>query len=97
MTDNDTSPRGLTLQELALLELEAALEKHRREQGDADARHEGDSRASKQVWGLRKPGWRLPFNPWFMFDRRHPIVRRATVIGLSLLCLLYTSPSPRDS
>lgn len=87
MTDKDNSPRGLTLQEQALLELEAALERHRREQGEAEEPREGDSRARKRVWGLRKPGWRLPFNPWFMFDRRHPIMRRATVIGLGVLAV----------
>ena len=32
-------------------------------------------------WGLRMPGWRLPFNPWFMFDRRHPVVRKTTIAG----------------
>lgn len=88
MTDKDTSPRGLTLQEVALLELEAALERHRREQGEPDTRREGDARTGKRIWGLRKPGWRLPFNPWFMFDRRHPIMRKASVIGIGVIAVI---------
>ena len=32
--------------------------------------------------GLRTPGWRLPFNPWFMFDRRHPVVRKTTIAAV---------------
>jgi hypothetical protein len=86
MTDKDTSPRGLTLQELALLELEAALEKHRREQGESAPSGDGGSR--RRVWGLRQPGWRLPFNPWFMFDRRHPVIRRITVIALAAVAVV---------
>ena len=88
MTDKDTSPRGLTLQEVALLELEAALEKHRREQGESDAQREGDARTRRRVWGLRKPGWRLPFNPWFLFDRRHPVMRRITVIAAGVFAVV---------
>jgi hypothetical protein len=34
------------------------------------------------------PGWRLPFNPWFMFDRRHPVVRKATIAGGAVLAVL---------
>ena len=90
MTDKDTSPRGLTLQEVALLELEAALEKHRREQGESDAQREGDARTRRRVWGLRKPGWRLPFNPWFLFDRRHPVMRRITVIAAGVFAVVAT-------
>jgi hypothetical protein len=75
MTDKDSSPHIAALQDL-----EAALDAHRRTQGDADpsARASPEPRGARS-WGLRRPGWRLPFNPWFMFDRRHPVVRRVTI------------------
>ena len=37
------------------------------------------ARTERRKFGLRHPGWRLPFNPWFMFDRRHPVMRRLTI------------------
>src|SRR3954471_15797396 len=93
MTDKDSS-----LHVAALQELEAALDAHRRTQAEAGASARADD--AKQLtrhawiarpWGLRMPGWRLPFNPWFMFDRRHPVVRKTTmaggaVLGVLLLC-----------
>ena len=39
-------------------------------------------------WGLRTAGWRLPFNPWFMFDRRHPVVRKTTIVATATLLVL---------
>src|SRR6478735_3660587 len=91
MTDKDSS-----LHVAALQALEAALDAHRRTQAGAGASMRPDAAEQRsrrawplpRLWGLRKPGWRLPFNPWFMFDRRHPVMRRATVIGLSLLAVV---------
>jgi hypothetical protein len=95
MTDKDSSLRIAALQEL-----EAALDAHRRTQAQAGAPARAadapsaspDGRAPevadprpKRRWGLRSPGWRLPFNPWFLFDRRHPVLRRTTVgAGIAL-------------
>jgi len=93
MTDKDSSPHIAALQEL-----EAALDAHRRTQAEARASARADvaGRLPRRAWmtrpwGLRMPGWRLPFNPWFMFDRRHPVVRKAAlvtgaVVGVLLLC-----------
>ena len=94
MTDKDSSPHIAALQEL-----EAALDAHRRTQAEAGAAarvDDGEQRLPRRAWvarpwGLRMPGWRLPFNPWFMFDRRHPVVRRTTIIagavvGVLLIC-----------
>ena len=73
MTDKDSSPRIAALQEL-----EAALDEHRRTQAEAGAsRACGRARSRPVVGGAcGKPGWRLPFNPWFLFDRRHPVMRK---------------------
>ena len=85
MTDKDNSPHIAALQEL-----EAALDEHRRTQAVAGASTRADAKKPPRrewvarEWGLRAPGWRLPFNPWFLFDRRHPVVRRATIIGGSV-------------
>ena len=83
MTDQDSSPHIAALQEL-----EAALDAHRRTQAGAGAfvRAQPPKRRAarswlRRRWGLRKPGWRLPFNPWFMFDRRHPVMRRTTFVA----------------
>src|SRR3569833_1775596 len=76
MTDKDNSPHLAALQDL-----EAALDAHRRTQGDAGA--PARARRSRR-WGPRRPGWRLPFNPWFMFDRRHPVMRRTTIVAGSI-------------
>src|SRR3954471_9579736 len=90
MTDKDSS-----LHVAALQELEAALDAHRRTQAEAGASARADD--AKQLtrhawiarpWGLRMPGWRLPFNPWFMFDRRHPVVRKTTIAGGAVLGVL---------
>jgi hypothetical protein len=90
MTDKTNSPHVAALQEL-----EAALDAHRRTQADAGvlARADTGKQAPRRAWiarpwGLRKPGWRLPFNPWFMFDRRHPVVRTTTIIGCSVLAVV---------
>ena len=69
MTDKDSSPRIAALQEL-----EAALDEHRRAQAQL-ASPSAENETPFRIWGLRRPGWRLPFNPWFPFDRRHPVVR----------------------
>src|ERR1043165_5666177 len=90
MTDKDSS-----LHIAALQELEAALDAHRRAQGEARASAGADSaeRLPRRAWvarpwGLRTPGWRLPFNPWFIFDRRHPVVRKTTIVGGAILGVL---------
>src|SRR5262245_27344107 len=80
MTDKYSSPRSAALQEL-----EAALMAHRRmavEPGEA-ARLE-DAARKRRVWGLRRGGWRLPFNPWFPFDRRHPVMRKLTLVLIAV-------------
>src|SRR4051812_30404951 len=83
MTDKDNSPHIAALQEL-----EAALDAHRRTQQGAGepARAQRTSKPARRAWdarqwGLRRPGWRLPFNPWFMFDRRHPVMRKTTIVA----------------
>src|SRR4029078_1965489 len=65
----------------ALQELEAALLAHRRMAADsgAAARSE-DAVPARRRWGLRADGWRLPFNPWFPFDRRPPVRRKLTLV-----------------
>src|SRR5947208_15099474 len=91
MTDKDS-----TLHIAALQELEAALDAHRRTQAEAGASARADDGAKRltrrawvaRPWGLRMPGWRLPFNPWFMFDRRHPVVRKTTMVGGVVLGVL---------
>ena len=84
MTDKDSSPHIAALQEL-----EAALDAHRRTQAGAGASARADAAKNppRRAWiatpmGLRKPGWRLPFNPWFMFDRKHPVVRKTTIAAI---------------
>src|SRR6201999_4255953 len=43
---------------------------------------------TSRPWGMRRPGWRLPFNPWFLFDRRHPVVRKTTIAGAVVMALV---------
>jgi uncharacterized protein DUF3971 len=76
MTDKYSSSHSAALQEL-----EAALLAHRRMAADsgAAARSE-DAVPARRRWGLRPDGWRLPFNPWFPFDRRHPVMRKLTLV-----------------
>ena len=99
MTDDNSSPHIAALQEL-----EAALDAHRRVQanghGPARAHEPGSQAPSSQatkgrregdapgLFGLRRPGWRLPFNPWFMFDRRHPVMRKTTIAAGSALAVV---------
>ena len=90
MTDQDSSPHIAALQEL-----QAALDAHRRTQEPAGARPAVPGGGSLirallglREWGLRAPGWRLPFNPWFMFDRRHPVVRMASFVAGGLVLLV---------
>jgi len=90
MTEKDSS-----LHIAALQELEAALDAHRRTQAEAgaSARASDATRLPRRAWvarpwGLRTPGWRLPFNPWFIFDRRHPVVRKTTIVGGAILGVL---------
>ena len=90
MTDKDSSPHLA-----ALLELESALDAHRRTQAGAGAFPRADAAKRprrrawiSRLWGLRKPGWRLPFNPWFMFDRGHPVVRRTTITAIAVAAVL---------
>jgi hypothetical protein len=77
MTDQNSSPRSSALQEL-----EEALERHRRQQRADAGATPSEPNAERRMFGLRHPGWRLPFNPWFMFERRHPVVRRITVVTM---------------
>src|SRR3954462_6741130 len=85
MTDQDSSPHIA-----ALRELEAALAAHRRTQAAAGALVRVQSPKPRRRswiarrWGLRQPGWGLPFNPWFMFDRRHPVVRKTTIVAAAV-------------
>ena len=37
------------------------------------------SNPGRRSWSLRKPEWRFPFNPWFLIDRRHPVMRKVTI------------------
>ena len=96
MTDKTTSPRITALQEL-----EAALDEHRRAQPNAcdaqphasaqplaDADPPPNDPEQSRRWGLRRPGWRLPFNLWSPFDRRHPVVRGLTIGVLALFVLV---------
>ena len=89
MTEKDS-----TLHIAALQELEAALDAHRRTQAGASARPGdapgGTSRSPRRVWmarkwGLRRLGWRLPFNPWFMFDRRQLFVGAALIVLIEIV------------
>ena len=76
MTDQNNSPRGNMLREL-----EKTLDRYRRDPADHGAAASAPE-AEHHKFGLRYPGWRLPFNPWFMFDRRHPVVRKVTVVAI---------------
>ncbi len=108
MTDQNNSPRiG------ALEEMEAALERHRREQAAADGVSTPEPPVERRKFGssmprfrlprfriprfrvprlrlpnLRLASWRLPFNPLFMFDRRHPVVRRVTIGIVACIAVL---------
>jgi hypothetical protein len=108
MTDQNNSPRiG------ALEEMEAALERHRREQAAADGVRTPEPPVERRKFGssmprfrlprfriprfrvprlrlpnLRLASWRLPFNPLFMFDRRHPVVRRVTIGIVACIAVL---------
>jgi hypothetical protein len=86
MTDQNSSPHVS-----ALRELEAALEAHRRTQAVAGAStHAAAPDLAARFWGIRIPAWRLPFDPFFLFDRRHPFVRNATIAiaGVAALVLI---------
>ena len=83
MTDKDISPRTMALQEL-----EAALDRHRRAQATEPAPETERASEPERPWAFRPAGWRLPFNPWFMFDRRHPVVRTVTVITVVVVGVL---------
>ena len=86
MTDQNNSPRIGALQEM-----EAALELHRRGRPPTGV-SVPEPQLSAASFGLRLSGWRLPFNPWFMFDRRHPVVRRVTIgIAASIAVLTVIS------
>jgi hypothetical protein len=93
MTDQTNSPRTSALQELAV-----ALDQHRLEQTDGgsrvrapenapahdDALASEDASAAARVRALRRWQWRLPFNPWFMFERRHPLLRRVALAAVAV-------------
>src|SRR5688572_8588145 len=81
MTDENNSPRGAALQEL-----EDALQRHRR-QDAVNAGTGSEPGSERREFGLRPAGWRLPFNPWFMFDRRHPVIRRITLIVTAVVAV----------
>ena len=90
MTDKDSSPHLA-----ALRELELALDAHRRTQAAAGAFPRADAAKGprrgawmSRLWGPRQPGWRLPFNPGFMLDREHPVLRRTTITVIAVAALL---------
>ena len=83
MTDQDNSPRSAALQEL-----EAALDRYRRAQGDAGARPRPKRFLAGYRWGLPRPNWQMPFNLRSPFDRRHPVVRWISISLASLVVLL---------
>ncbi len=84
MTDQHNSPRTAALQEL-----EATLD-HWRAQGDASARPRPEAfLKERRSEPPPKPRWRLPFNPWIVFDLRHRVVRRLALgIGTLMVLLL---------
>jgi hypothetical protein len=99
MSDNNSSPHKVTLQELQ--KLEAALDKHRRAQAAAEQRGGVDQTAvghALQTEQAHRPGaarrsifaralqW-LSFNPWVLFNRRHPLVRKLS-IGVAAVMLV---------
>jgi hypothetical protein len=83
MTDEHSSPHIA-----ALHQLEAALDAHRRTQGEAPASAGDSDPLPDRRYGLRRPGWRLPFNPWFLFDRRHPVLRWTTIAAAAVVALV---------
>jgi hypothetical protein len=89
MTDKDSSPHIAALQEL-----EAALDAHRRTQAGAGAFAHADAakKSPRRSWIARSwaPGWRLSFNPGFMFDRKHPVVRK-TMIGAVIVAAVVVA------
>jgi hypothetical protein len=95
MKDKDSIPHIAALQEL-----EAALDAHRRNQagacGPAGASKQilGKRILRQRIlgrWALPrfawKSNWRLPFNLWLLFDRRHPLMRRLA-IGVAAIFVL---------
>jgi len=84
MKDKNSSPHIAALQEM-----EAALDEHRHAQADAPALSHADAPGlTGGPWGLLNRGWRLPFNPWFLFDRRHPVIRKFAVVLAALIVLV---------
>jgi hypothetical protein len=90
MTDKDSSPHIAALQEL-----EAALDAHRRTQAGAGAHARANALKKSprrawfaRSWNFRKLHWRLPFNPWVMFDRGHPVVRKATIAAIAVAAVM---------
>ena len=84
MTDQLNSPRSDKLREL-----EDALNRHHVEPSGGGADFgSSEPPVERRRFGLRSPGLRLPFNPWFMFDRRHPVVRWVTLGAASALAVI---------
>ena len=83
MTDKNNSPRITALQEL-----EAAVDEHRRGQAEAGAAPDIDMAPPHRFWRLRAGGWRLPFNLWSPFGRRHPVVRRIAIGVTAVLVMV---------
>jgi hypothetical protein len=76
MTDQNSSPHITALQEL-----EAAVEAHRRAQAGAGASaHAATPDLATRFWGIPMPALRLSFDPFFLFNRRHPLVRNAAIV-----------------
>ncbi|MEA2915262.1 MAG: hypothetical protein QOJ15_7343, partial [Bradyrhizobium sp.] len=93
MTDKDSSPHIAALQEL-----EAALDAHRLTQAGAGAFAHADAAKKSprrtwiaRRWALRKPLRRLPFNPWFMFDRKRPVVRKTTITAVIVAAVVLAA------
>jgi hypothetical protein len=84
MTDQPNSPRRAALQEL-----EAAWEQHRRDQTGCPASEAAPPEERRSPLGWR--GWRLPFNPWFLLDRRHPVIRGVSIAIAAVIALFVIS------
>ena len=89
MTDKDSSPRSAGASGIG--SGTGIAQRRRRAAGASTARPKrrasGSTRAPElnAPGACRKPGWRLPFNPWFMFDRRHPWCARSRSSALRSL------------
>ncbi len=81
MTDHNSSTRDNALQEL-----EAALLSHRRAE-DAPERPSAPAPKPRRKRRFGFPRFRLSFNPWFLFGRGHPILRKLAIVFVALVGL----------